>query len=98
MLKQRYVKININQKEKEKMATTKKETPLKIYCRNENGMVWLTADEAIDLKNVRELKNKQEMNYQELVSKTQKLEKENETLKMALVELTELMKKRGEIL
>lgn len=83
------------------MATTKKETPLqpiKIYCRNENGMVWLTADEAIDLKNVRELKNKQEMNYQELVSKTQKLEKENETLKMALVELTELMKKRGEIL
>jgi hypothetical protein len=61
-------------------------------------MVWLTADEAIDLKNVRELKNKQEMNYQELVSKTQKLEKENETLKMALVELTELMKKRGEIL
>lgn len=85
------------------MATTKKETPLqlqpiKIYCRNENGMVWLTADEAIDLKNVRELKNKQEMNYQELVSKTQKLEKENETLKLALVELTELMKKRGEIL
>lgn len=75
-----------------------KEKFLKVYCQNENGMVWMTADEAIDLTSVRELKNKQEMNYQELVSKTQKLEKENETLKLALVELTELMKKRGEIL
>jgi hypothetical protein len=75
-----------------------KEKFLKVYCQNENGMVWMTADEAIDLTSVRELKNKQEMNYQELISKTQKLEKENETLKMALVELTELMKKRGEIL
>ncbi len=80
------------------MATTKKETPLKIYCRNENGMVWLTADEAIDLKNVRELKNKQEMNYQELIAKINKLEKQNETLKLAIIELTDLMKKRGEIL
>jgi len=71
---------------------------LKVYCQNENGMVWMTADEAIDLTSVRELKNKQESNYQDLQAKIDKLEKQNETLKLAIIELTDLMKKKGEIL
>ena len=75
-----------------------KEKFLKVYCRNENGMVWMTADEAIDLTSVRELKNKQESNYQDLQNKISKLEKQNETLKLAIIELTDLMKKKGEIL
>ncbi len=75
-----------------------KEKFLKVYCRNENGMVWMTADEAIDLTSVRELKNKQESNYQELIAQINKLEKRNETLKLAIIELTDLMKKKGEIL
>lgn len=75
-----------------------KEKFLKVYCQNENGMVWMTADEAIDLTSVRELKNKQESNYQELIAQINKLEKRNETLKLAIIELTDLMKKKGEIL
>ena len=75
-----------------------KEKFLKVYCQNENGMVWMTADEAIDLTSVRELENKQESTYRDLQAKIDKLEKQNETLKLAIIELTDLMKKKGEIL
>ena len=58
-----------------------KEKFLKVYCQNENGMVWMTADEAIDLTSVRELKNKQESNYQDLQAKIDKLEKTKRNIK-----------------
>ena len=41
----------------------------------------MTADEAIDLTSVRELKNKQEMNYQELISKNSKVRKTKRNIK-----------------